>query len=326
MRTIAVAALLAALAFPSRAGLVDSEFQALIEQAKLVHPQGQSAAPAASTWELLPDEAMQAGVYHRRHAALFSPYAVDDQGRVLMNNVRVLQAIDIVQGHVPDGEGGGYFTGVHATPTESPIGYALSLFGRPLLKPTRKTSFCTGGSYAAFVEALNLIFGDAPPALTPEQADAMRMQEADGGRREDGVKFWGYWNADDMGSKFALVDYSGMGRIVSPDKARAGDFMNIRWKSGKTHSVVFLGWRKAKDGSGKVLWWSSNEFGEDGLGDRTAPVSDLKGVKFVRLTDPQALANLNAAASVGRSPDWETVGWPFAPSPRGGHGRSRRRR
>src|SRR5436309_2652402 len=81
------------------------------------------------------------GAHHVRHAEFF--------GRGVEGiNLFVLRAIDQVQASAPDG--GGYFTGVKATPAESPIGYRLELFGRPMLQPPRTTSYCSGSTYSAF--------------------------------------------------------------------------------------------------------------------------------------------------------------------------------
>ena len=103
--------------------------------------------------------------------------------------------------------------------------------------------------------------------ISPERFEAMRMQELDGGRREDWVKFWGLWNADGPGCHYALVQYSGAGSEIAPIHARPGDFMNINWKSGLGHSVVFLGWHKDSEGKKHVLFWSS-QMGTNGLGDQ----------------------------------------------------------
>ena len=74
---------------------------------------------------------------HLNHEAMFKKYV---QGY----NAAVLKAVDIVQSHAMDG--GGYFTGISAKPTESPIGYQLYLFQKPLLDPPRTTSYCSGSS------------------------------------------------------------------------------------------------------------------------------------------------------------------------------------
>ena len=192
-------------------------------------------------------------------------------------------------------------------PTESPVGYPLSLFGAPLLDPPRTTSYCSGSTYGAFIEAINRILPDGADRLSPDRLEAMRMQEPDGGRREDGIKFWGHWNDDGFGSQFALVQYSGMGRVVSPERARPGDFMNISWTNGRGHSVIFLGWAETNEGK-SLLYWSSQKATE-GLGDVLVPVSRIREVKVVRLTRPEALFELDPAAPVtlkvpGDPADW----------------------
>src|SRR5207253_9122527 len=140
---------------------------------------------------------------------------------------------------------------------ESPIGYPLALFGKPLLAPPRTTSYCSGSSYTAFIEALNLLYGkegadDGAARLSPDRLEALRMQEPDGGRREDGVKFWGHWNDDGPGCHYALVQYAHMAQEIDPKRARPGDFMNINWKSGLGHSTVFLGYVVDDDGRKSV--------------------------------------------------------------------------
>jgi len=101
---------------------------------------------------------------HLNHAMMFEKY-------VRGYNLAVLKAIDIVQSHAMDG--GGYFTGMSAKPTESPIGYQLNLFQKPLLDPPRTTSYCSGSSYGVFIEALNLIFPDGASRLSPERLESL---------------------------------------------------------------------------------------------------------------------------------------------------------
>ncbi|OQY05691.1 MAG: hypothetical protein B6I20_00700 [Bacteroidetes bacterium 4572_117] len=155
---------------------------------------------------ILKKEDLLNGNYHTQHAKLFGKY-------VSGYNVYVLRAIDLVQSSAMDG--GGYFIGIKADPPESPIGYNIELFGNKLLQAPRKTSYCSGSSYSVFIESLNLMYGNKPHVLSKERHEAIRMQELDNGRREDGIKFWGNWNADGYGNNFALVQYSGMGKKVS---------------------------------------------------------------------------------------------------------------
>jgi hypothetical protein len=248
---------------------------------------------------VLNDAQTTAGAHHTRHADLFA-------NGVPRNNIAVLQAIDKVQATAMDG--GGYFIGVKAQPPESPIGYELKLFGKSLLNPPRKTSYCSGSSYSAFIEALNILLPDGEKRISADRLESLRMQEPDGGRREDGVKFWGHWNDDGFGSQFALVQYSGAGIEVKPRDARPGDFMNISWKSGLGHSVVFLGFFKDKDGTKKLLYWASQK-GTNGLGDQASAIDKIKEVKIVRLVDPEKLFSFDPTTNVNRNVPGDKIDW-----------------
>jgi len=200
-------------------------------------------------------------------------------------NSYILQAIDNIQSRFPDG--GGYFIGIKAVPTESPIGYDLSLLGKKLLDAPRKTSYCSGSSYTAFIEALNLILKDS--IISDKQLEIMRMQEANGNRREDNVKFWGNWNTNGFGTYNALVSYSDLGKEIKPKEAKPGDFMNISWKNGIGHSVIFLGWLKEND-EYFVSYWSSQK-STNGLGLDSANLNKIQKVSIVRLIKPQNVLN-----------------------------------
>jgi len=274
----------------------------------------------AAGWHVLPASALDLPAQHRRHAELFSAEAPEF-------NRLVLQGIDRVQGTAMDG--GGYFTGVRAQPTESPIGYPLSLAGQPLLAPPRQTSFCTGASYSAFIEAMNLwLVDDAKPVpddeilstdafprvawgspeIPADRLESLRLQELDGGRREDHVKFWGQWNADGFGNDFALVQYSGIGTRVAPQDARPGDFMNISWKSGLGHSTVFLGWCLTKDGQKAVRYWSSQK-GTNGLGDAVARIDSIVSVCVVRVIRPERIKEFDVNTPVEPKVVGDKVDW-----------------
>lgn len=220
---------------------------------------------------------LSGGVHHQRHLELLA-------GHTVGYNAFVLQAIDKVQASAP--EGGGYFTGVKAVPAESPIGYQLQLLGAPLLTPPRTTSYCSGSSYTVLIEALNAIYPGRQ--LDPQRLELLRMQEPDGGRREDRVKAWGWWNADGYGSQFCLVQYLGLGEEVSPGDALPGDFVNISWKSGNGHSVVFLGYSRDPQDELQVSFFSS-QASTQGLADHTVSAATVADLKFVRLTHPERL-------------------------------------
>lgn len=212
-------------------------------------------------------------------------------------NLDVLKAIDIVQSHAMDG--GGYFTGIKATPTESPIGYPVKLFEKPLLDPPRTTSYCSGSTYGVLIETLNLIFPEGGSRISRNRYESLRMQEPDGSRREDQIKFWGKWNDDGWGTQYALVQYSGMGDEILPERARPGDFANIAWTTGLGHSVVFLGWFK-KGGELGMVFWSSQK-STNGFGDVVmCPLSRVKSVKIVRLSHPEKVFTFDVNQKVNR--------------------------
>ncbi len=242
---------------------------------------------------------LAAGTYHTRHAKVF--------GQNLSGyNLAILQGIDKVQATADSG--GGYFAGIHAVPAESPVGYPVQLLGKPLLNPARKTSYCSGSSYAAFVEGMDLILKDRKQDLDSVHYEALRMQEADGGRREDHVKFWGWWNADGFGNDFALVQYAKIGRRIKPVQARPGDFMNISWKKGGGHSVVFLGWYLSPDSTKNVVYWSSQK-STNGFGDAVVPVSRIKEVLVVRLTHPEHLFNFDIQTQPSPNISGDKISW-----------------
>jgi len=212
-------------------------------------------------------------------------------------NQLVLKAVDIVQSQAMDG--GGYFIGIKADPPESPICYELKLGDESLLKPARSSSYCSGASYAAFIEAANLYLKSKPRKISDQQVEALRMQEPNGGRREDEIKAWGWWNADGFGCHFSLVQLMKAGERIAPKDAKPGDFMNISWKSGIGHSVVFLKWETNADGKKGVKFWSSQK-GTNGLGDLWSSLDSIKHVCIVRCTKPENIFNFDPNGKVSR--------------------------
>lgn len=248
---------------------------------------------------LLTSEDVSSGHYHTKHLDIFGKYTSG-------YNLQVLKAIDKVQALAMDG--GGYFIGVTANPPESPIGYKLSLFNKALLNPPRKTSYCSGSTYSVLIESLNMILDNKLSRLDESRLESMRMQETDGGRREDGVKFWGKWNADGFGNHFALVQYSGMGKVIPPEDAQPGDFLNISWKNGGGHSTVFLGWYVNDNREKCVVYWSSQSR-TNGMGDEIVPISKIKDVMFVRLTNPERLFSFDVNKKVNYSVKGYAINW-----------------
>ncbi|MHB8852553.1 MAG: hypothetical protein ACYC6P_04235 [Ignavibacteriaceae bacterium] len=234
-------------------------------------------------WLILKPGDISANYHNLDHLKIFSKYSRS-------YNLEVLRAIDTVQAHAMDG--GGYFIGIDSTPTESPIGYDLQLFGNSLINPPRSSSYCSGSTYSVLITSLDFILGKSSRNISKDRIEAMRMQEPNGSRRDDWIKYWGIWNADGFGSEYALVQYSKMGIEVKPEDAIPGDFMNISWKSGIGHSVIFLGWYIDKNGDKCVTYWSSQK-GTNGFGDQIVSLKKIKSLKIVRLTKPQNIFKFN---------------------------------
>jgi hypothetical protein len=262
------------------------------------HTHLMQAAKDDGSFLLLKDNDLAAGPYHCRHYETFGKYT---NGL----NLAVLRGIDIVQAHAMNG--GGYFVGKDSIPTESPIGYDLALWKQPLFKAPRPTSYCSGASYSAFIEALNLLLPNDSDRLSADRFEALRMQEPDGGRREDMVKAWGWWNADGFGSHFCLVQYLAMGKEIKPNQLRPGDFVNISWKSGLGHSVVFLGW-VIKDNDKKILYWSSQR-ATHGMADQLVSLQRVKEIKAVRLNDVSRLFSFNKNNAVEINIKGDAIVW-----------------
>jgi len=253
-------------------------------------------------WQILEPVDLTHGTHHTAHFEVFGKYVAGLNNGV---NSLVLKAIDSVQAHAPTG--GGYFTGINAVPTESPVYYDLQLFNRPLIEIPRQSSYCSGATYTAFIEAINLLYPEGQERLTEERFEALRMQELDGSRREDHVKFWGHWNADGFGNHFALVQYSQMGTVLAPKAARAGDFVNISWKSGLGHSVIFLGWA-VQENDKKIVYWSSQP-ATNGYGDQVVSLQRIKSIKVVRLIQPENIFNFDPRTSVTTTVPGDSIDW-----------------
>jgi hypothetical protein len=248
---------------------------------------------------ILEDSELEAGTHHTRHIEIFGKFTNG-------YNLKILEGIDVVQNTATDG--GGYFANVKADPPEAPIGYPLKLFNEVLFEPQRSTSYCSGSTYAAFIEGLNLLYKDKKPELNYPQFEALCMHEPEGGRREDTVKFWGKWNDDGYGNHFALVQYSKMGKKIDPVNARPGDFMNISWTNGGGHSVVFLGWHQDKEGRKNLLYWAS-QTRTNGFGDELVSLDKIREVMTVRLAAPDSLFTFNTREKVDRTVVGDKINW-----------------
>jgi hypothetical protein len=84
--------------------------------------------------------------------------------------------------------------------------------------------------------------------------------------------------------------------------------MNISWASGGGHSVVFLGWHIDIDGNKHILYWASQK-STNGIGDQLVPLSRIRSVKIVRLTDPDRLFTFDPTQEVNRKVPGDTIDW-----------------
>jgi hypothetical protein len=224
---------------------------------------------------------------HTSHEKIFSEKAFD-------YNRYILKAIDKIQGQAING--GGYYTNKQDKSKESPIGYPLKIFSHPLINPPRSTSYCTGATFAAFIEALNLIYPHGETRLTPDRYEALRMQEMDGTMRKDFVKVWGNWNTQ-WGAPYVMIKYLQMGKIVSQREARPGDFINILFKGGGGHSAIFLGWYKNENGETQLLYWSSQPE-TNGISDHSVPTGRISRLAIVRLTNPGKIFSFDVSKKI----------------------------
>ncbi len=250
-------------------------------------------------WFTVGEELLKYGAHHTKH------YKVLGNETIKFNKF-VLMGIDKVQKTALDG--GGYYVGIKADPPESPIGYNLCLGNKELVNLERTTSYCSGASYSAFIEALNFYNDSLDASISDEIIESMRMQEPDGSRRNDNVKFWGKWNDDGYGNHFALVQYSGMGKVIEPKDALPGDFVNISWKSGNGHSVIFLGWHLDSEGKKNMVYWSS-QTGTNGLGDQVVSLDRIAEIMVVRVTNPDNLFKLDVNKETNRKIKGYKIDW-----------------
>jgi len=88
-----------------------------------------------------------------------------------------------------------------------------------------------------------------------------------------------------------------MGREIKPANARPGDFLNISWKKGGGHSVIFLGWYKSKKGEKSLVYWSSQK-ATNGYGDQVIPLERIANIKIIRLTNPEKVFSFNPGTLV----------------------------
>ncbi len=73
--------------------------------------------------------------------------------------------------------------------------------------------------------------------------------------------------------------------------------MNISWKNGLGHSVVFLGWGRTRANEPAVVYWAS-QTGTNGFGDQVSPLGKIRSLCDVRLTHPGNLFTFDPGGTV----------------------------
>lgn len=122
----------------------------------------------------------------------------------------------------------------------------------------QRRSYCCGLTFAVYVEALLAASGGAPlSGLTADELHELRL------------RFFGDSSA---GERRRLVEFAltslGLGRAVTPEEARPGDFVQLWRRSGSGHQAVFVNW--VWDGERRIglTYWSSQP-STRGVGYRT---------------------------------------------------------
>ena len=198
-------------------------------------------------------------------------------------NAAILQAIRLFP------EGGGYSTGKDAFDALREAVHWED--DRPALRPkSAKPSFCSGGTYVAFLVMLAQQQFDGKLSLTP---DVWRLLMVDNQR--DGAGVWGRWNANGPGTARLFFE-TGAGRNFTDwSQAQPGDFLKVFWNEAigaqeSGHSVIFMG-TETKDSEEMVAFWSSNQ--PDGYGVKSVPRSKIKRAIFSRLETPNKLSTVS---------------------------------
>ncbi|RLE45025.1 hypothetical protein DRJ25_06175, partial [Candidatus Woesearchaeota archaeon] len=84
-------------------------------------------------------------------------------------------------------------------------------------------------------------------------------------------------------------------------------FLNISWKNGGGHSVIFLGWT-TQNNDKKLVYWSS-QTSTNGYGDQTVSLDRIAAVKIVRLTHPEKIFTFDYLTPVTTTVPGDSITW-----------------
>lgn len=179
---------------------------------------------------------------------------------------------------------GGYSAGHGATERLRGAVTVASPLGLNIAAEQAQPSYCSGATYLVFLKAVDVLCRQG--VIQPDDR-AMSALLISGQR--DGEGIWGRWNANGPGTARLFYELGVGTNFTDIAQARPGDFMKIWWSTevGRRehgHSVIYLGTEKV-NGVDSVRFWSSN-LGM-GYGEKTVPLSKVKGTIFSRFTVPQ---------------------------------------
>jgi hypothetical protein len=156
---------------------------------------------------------------------------------------------------IPDGGGYNWVAGSTGVPEE--IRFKDTL----ILSKGKGGTYCCGITFAVVMQAgteLKMLDDLSP-------ADVKLLQK----------RFYGVPKDAQERQCVMALEEAGLGKEVTPDEAKAGDFMQFYRDTGG-HSVVFLAW-VVEDGQRVGFTYRSSQKSTDGVGDKTEYFSDVAG-------------------------------------------------
>lgn len=149
-------------------------------------------------------------------------------------------------------DGGGYNRQWTGSGTPAAIHHA----GDRILAAGTGGTYCSGFTFAVAMQAA-------------ERAGLLEGKSADAVRRFQKEWYGAVEDPEIRERQCALaVGRFGIGRQITPEEARPGDFAQF-WRVRSGHSVVFLGWVHDAEGARAGLRYRSSQGSTDGIGDAT---------------------------------------------------------
>ncbi|HVJ66918.1 MAG TPA: hypothetical protein VM510_02980 [Caulifigura sp.] len=156
---------------------------------------------------------------------------------------------------IPDGGGYNWTNGNTGVPEE------ISFKGTKILSKGNGGTYCCGITFAVMMKSADEL--KMLDELSP--ADVKLLQK----------RFYGVPKDAQERQCVMALEESGLGAEVTPDKAKAGDFMQFYREKGG-HSVIFLQWVE-ENGQRIGFTYRSSQQSTNGVGDKTEYFSDAPG-------------------------------------------------